>query len=66
MKSIKKYLYDKATALRVLLNDYYWKETAESMGLDIKKPDDNLYFGFWLYSQYGDAPWVWSQTCWSK
>lgn len=45
------------------INDYYHKEVALSMGLDIYDELDNIKYGFWLYSQEGAAPWSASKGC---
>ena len=47
------------------INDYYWKKfMLDSQGLDITKPADNLYAGFWILQHYGTKPWNWSKHCW--
>ncbi len=48
------------------INTYYHGESAENLGYDLYTIDGNLGFAKWLYSKYGDAPWVHSSKCWKK
>lgn len=48
------------------INDYYWKAPLAKRGWDITIPDQNLEAGFWILSNYGSSPWVWSAHCWSR
>ncbi len=48
------------------INKYYHEEDAEKLGFDIYTLDGNLGYAKWLYSKYGDNPWVHSSKCWVK
>ena len=48
------------------LNDYYHKESAKRLGLDINNEWDNLEYGFILWTKEGLKPWKASEPCWSK
>ena len=41
-------------------------EAMKDMGLDIKKSDDSLIFGFWLLRTEGIQHWNSSKKCWGK
>ena len=42
----------------------YHQETAESMGLDLMKEQDNEKYARYLYKKYGARPWSASKKCW--
>lgn len=48
------------------INEWYHKETAQSLGLDIGKLVDNVIYGIHLYTKEGNTPWRASLPCWSK
>jgi hypothetical protein len=48
------------------INILYHQETAEKMGLDLNKIDDNVAYARYLYEKYGAKPWMSSSPCWSK
>ncbi len=48
------------------INLFYHGETAEKLGYDVFTIDGNLGYAKYLYSKYGDAPWVHSSKCWKK
>lgn len=48
---------------RYQINTYYHQETAESMGLDIFKEEDNETYALWLYETQGTQPWSASYKC---
>jgi hypothetical protein len=48
------------------INTFYHGDSAENLGYDLFTLDGNLGFAKWLYSKYGDAPWVHSSKCWKK
>lgn len=48
------------------INEYYHKDTASKLGLDIESLDGNMAYAKWLYSMYGDSPWVYSSKCWKN
>ena len=48
------------------INDYYHTTKAESMGLDIQDPSDNLTYGYWLYQAEGSKHWLASKECWTN
>ena len=48
------------------INDYYHKDQALSMGLDITNPKDNMEYGLWLYETEGNRHWQASRWCWKQ
>ncbi len=48
------------------INILYHQETAEKMGLDLNKIDDNVAYARYLYEKFGAKPWMSSSPCWSK
>lgn len=46
------------------INEYYWSESAEKMGLDLHNFADNMTFARFLYNKYGTKPWTSSSHCW--
>lgn len=48
------------------INEYYHKDTADKLGLDIHTLDGNIAYAKYLYDKEGTAPWSASQSCWSK
>lgn len=48
------------------INASVWRDTAESMGLNIETWEGNIKFAVWLYSQEGANPWLWSRKFWDK
>ena len=45
------------------INNYFHEEEAARMGLDIYKTNDNLEYGFYLFSKRGAKPWAASKSC---
>ncbi len=48
------------------INILYHQETAEEMGLNLNKIDDNVAYARYLYEKQGAKPWMSSSPCWSK
>ena len=48
------------------INEYYHKEKAETLGMDIKTLDGNLLYAKYLYDKEGVSPWGSSAKCWQK
>jgi len=48
------------------INEYYHRNTAEKLGLDIETLEGNLEYGQYLYNKQGLQPWSASSKCWSK
>lgn len=48
------------------INTMYHEETAEEMGLNLYKIDDNVAYARHLYEKSGAKPWMSSSPCWSK
>ncbi len=48
------------------INVLYHQKTANEMGLDLNKIDDNVAFARYLYEKFGAKPWMSSSPCWSK
>jgi len=48
------------------INDYFHKDNALKMGLDIYDEWDNLEYGFILLKSEGTKPWYASKGCWSS
>lgn len=46
------------------INKYYHQETAERLGLDLYKLEDNMAYARNLYEREGTRPWSASQACW--
>lgn len=48
------------------VNEYYHGKTADALGLDLHKLEDNLAYARYLYTREGTRPWNSSSHCWSK
>ena len=48
------------------INQNYWGDDAERLGLDIFTEEGNKKMAEWIYEKYGDNPWNWSRACWDK
>ena len=48
------------------INLRYHQATAESLGLDVFKYQDNITYAWIEYRKNGTQPWVKSQFCWNK
>lgn len=47
--------------------DYIHFPETKALGLDvINSADDNVYYGYLLFQQYGTSPWVASKNCWAQ
>lgn len=46
------------------VNEYYHREAAANMGLDIYDLEDNLTYSRYLYDREGTVPWNSSSHCW--
>ena len=46
------------------INTYWHGEKAESMGLNLFDPDDNMEYCLYLFESEGVKPWRSSQVCW--
>lgn len=45
------------------INEYWHKDTAESLGWDIETPYGNIKYANHLYSKEGEYPWRYSGNC---
>lgn len=45
------------------INEYFWGEKAESLGLDLLDPFDNVQMANYIYQQHGAQPWYPSRAC---
>jgi len=49
------------------VNEKYWDETANSMGLNYKHDwQDNVLMARYIYQTQGISSWQWSAKCWNK
>ena len=48
------------------INTYWHEEKAESMGLNLFDPDDNMEYCLYLFNAEGVKPWRSSQVCWQQ
>ena len=48
------------------INTYWHGERAESMGLNLFDPDDNMRYCLYLFELEGVKPWRSSQVCWQQ
>jgi hypothetical protein len=48
------------------INEFYHKETAQKLGLDLHTLDGNMAYARYLYERQGTRPWNYSSSCWSK
>lgn len=48
------------------INTYWHEERAESMGLNLFDPDDNMEYCLYLFESEGVKPWRSSQVCWQQ
>jgi hypothetical protein len=48
------------------INTYWHEERAESMGLDLYDPEDNMVYCLYLFEAEGVKPWKSSQVCWKQ
>jgi len=48
------------------INTYWHEEKAESMGLNLFDPDDNMEYCLYLFKSEGVKPWRSSQVCWQQ
>jgi hypothetical protein len=48
------------------INEYYHRETAERLGLELHKLEDNLAYARYLYNRDGIQPWSASKHCWGN
>ena len=48
------------------INTYWHGERAESMGLNLFDPDDNMEYCLYLFKSEGVKPWRSSQVCWQQ
>lgn len=46
------------------INTYYHGSTAERLGLDLMKLEDNMAYARYLYEREGTRPWNASRPCW--
>ena len=45
------------------INLHYHQATAEKIGLDLMKEEDNITYANYLYKIQGARPWKWSASC---
>jgi len=48
------------------INEYYHKDTAERLGINIYTLEGNMAYAKWLYGREGSTPWAPSSKCWGK
>lgn len=48
------------------INLKYHNYTAQTLGLDLFKEEDNIKYAKGLYAAQGSTPWNWSKHCWQK
>lgn len=48
------------------INEYYHSKTAQKMGLELSKLEDNMAYARYLYEREGTKPWNASRACWQK
>ena len=48
------------------INTYWHEAKAESMGLNLFDPDDNMEYCLYLFKSEGVKPWRSSQVCWQQ
>jgi len=46
------------------INEYYHKDTATKMGLELTNLEDNMAYARYLYEREGTQPWSASRACW--
>lgn len=46
------------------INEYFHKERAEEMGLNLYNEHDNEQYALMLYKESGNSPWEASRSCW--
>ena len=51
---------------RCQINTYWHGERAESMGLNLFDPTDNMEYCLYLFKTEGVKPWKSSQACWEQ
>lgn len=48
------------------INEFYHKDVAEKLGLDIYTIQGNVAYAKYLYEKEGTSPWSSSKPCWGK
>ncbi|MEI6528236.1 MAG: hypothetical protein WCO10_01015 [bacterium] len=48
------------------INEFYHKDTAKKLGLDLRTVDGNLGYAKYLYEKEGTKPWKSSAKCWTS
>jgi hypothetical protein len=64
--TVLKGVVDNADTGVMQINTRYHGDTAEDLGLDLNKIEDNLAYARYLYEKQGTQPWSASAPCWSK
>lgn len=58
--------YNKHDIGKYQINDLYWGDLADELGLDIHTEEGNEALALAIYEKQGTAPWNWSKKCWNK
>jgi hypothetical protein len=48
------------------INTHYHGKTAQKLGLNLERLEDNLAYARYLYNQQGTQPWSASAPCWGQ
>lgn len=48
------------------INERYWGENAEKLGIDLYTTQGNMQYARYLYEKQGLRPWKASSACWTK
>lgn len=48
------------------INEYYHRDTAKKMDMDLYTLEGNLEYARYLYEKEGTAPWSASRSCWNE
>lgn len=48
------------------INEYYHRDSAETLGYNIDTIGGNLAYAQWLFDREGSVPWTSSSPCWGK
>ncbi len=48
------------------INERYWSDTAEKLGIDLHTTQGNMVYARYLYNKEGLRPWSASSHCWAK
>ncbi|HEY9586149.1 MAG TPA: hypothetical protein VJJ27_00720 [Candidatus Paceibacterota bacterium] len=48
------------------INERYWGDTADKLGIDLHTTQGNMIYARYLYQREGLRPWMSSSYCWTK